>query len=75
MKFKKAIVFLFIIGLNLHLFAQDKTVRFETKIEKDGKGTGSANINILQNGKPFKTVVTGDDGKLRLDLPYGFNFK
>ncbi|MFN8229301.1 MAG: hypothetical protein U0V03_00090 [Bacteroidia bacterium] len=75
MRFKKAILLLFIIGFNVHLFSQDKTVRFETKIEKDGKGTGSANVNVLQNGKPFKTVVTGDDGKLRLDLPYGYNYQ
>ncbi|MCA6443610.1 MAG: hypothetical protein IM600_09310, partial [Bacteroidetes bacterium] len=75
MKPQKLILVALLLWFNFQLSSQDKTVRFETRIEKDGKGTGSANVNVLQNGKPFRTVVTGDDGKLKLDLPFGFNYQ
>ncbi|MFO0357202.1 MAG: hypothetical protein ACK50A_09620 [Sphingobacteriaceae bacterium] len=56
------------------VFSQDKTVRFTTKIEKGGKGCGGASVVITQNGKPFQTIVTNEDGKVKVDLPAGFNY-
>ncbi len=55
--------------------AQEKTVRFTTKIEKGGKPCGGATAVITQNGKPFQTIVVNDDGKLKVDLPLGFNYQ
>jgi hypothetical protein len=54
--------------------AQEKSVRFNTKIEKGGNGCGGANITVTQNGKPFQNIVTNDDGKVKIDLPYGYNY-
>jgi hypothetical protein len=49
-------------------------LRFTTKIEKDGKTHGGASIVITQNGKPFTTIVTNDDGKVNVDLPAGYKY-
>jgi hypothetical protein len=65
------ILFFFFISL----YAQDKFVRFTTKIEVNGKGTGGAQVVITQNGKPFQTITTNDDGKVKVDLPAGFNYQ
>lgn len=66
------ILLLFLFATKLS--SQDKTVRFSTKIEKGGKPCGGANITVLQNGKPFITQITNDDGKVKLELPYGSNY-
>ncbi|MBK6523743.1 MAG: hypothetical protein IPG08_16335 [Sphingobacteriaceae bacterium] len=60
--------------MSVSSFAQEKAVRFNTKIEKGGNGCGGANIVVTQNGKPFQTIVTNDDGKVKIDLPYGYNY-
>ena len=49
-------------------------LRFTTKIEKDGKTHGGASVVITQNGKPFTTIVTNDDGKVSVELPAGFKY-
>jgi len=66
-------IFLLFIFLSFH--AQDKFVRFTTKIEVNGKGAGGAQVVITQNGKPFQTITTNDDGKVKVDLPAGFNYQ
>lgn len=63
-----------LLTVSINSFAQDKAVRFNTKIEKGGNGCGGANLTITQNGKPFQTIVTNDDGKVKVDLPYGYNY-
>ncbi len=63
------ILLLFLFATKLS--SQDKTVRFSTKIEKGGKPCGGANITVLKDGKPFLTQITNDDGRVKLDLPYG----
>ncbi|MCX8080322.1 MAG: hypothetical protein N3F09_03700 [Bacteroidia bacterium] len=55
--------------------SQEKFVRFTTKIEVNGKGTGGAQVVITQNGKPFQTITTNDDGKVKIDLPAGYNYQ
>ena len=49
-------------------------LRFTTKIEKDGKTHGGASVVITQNGKPFTTIITNDDGKVSVELPAGFKY-
>lgn len=66
-------VFLFVLGSGNSL-AQEKPVTFRTKIEKGGNGCGGANLVITQNGKPFQNIVTNDDGKVKVDLPIGYNY-
>ncbi|MDZ4665944.1 MAG: hypothetical protein SGJ15_13780 [Bacteroidota bacterium] len=63
-----------LLTASVNSFAQEKAVRFNTKIEKGGNGCGGANLTITQNGKPFQTIVTNDDGKVKIDLPYGYNY-
>lgn len=55
-------------------FAQEKLMTFATKIEKGGNGCGGANVVITKNGAPFQTIVTNDDGKVKVGLPYGANY-
>ncbi len=63
-----------ILAVSVNAFAQQKAVHFSTKIEKGGNGCGGANLTITQNGKAFQNVVTNDDGKVKIDLPYGYNY-
>jgi len=73
-KIRYVVVVAFIL-LACSFQAQDKTVRFSTKIEKGGKPCGGAHVTISQNGKPFQTIVTNDDGRVKVELPLGFNYE
>jgi hypothetical protein len=63
-----------LLVLSLAGLAQEKTMLFTTKIEKGGNGCGGANVVITRNGAPFQTIVTNDDGKVKVGLPYGANY-
>ncbi len=63
-----------LLTLSLTSLAQEKMMTFSTKIEKGGNGCGGANILITRNGAPFQTIVTNDDGKVKVGLPYGSSY-
>jgi hypothetical protein len=50
-------------------------LRFTTKMEKEGKTHGGVTVAVTQNGKPFTSVISNDDGKININLPAGYKYQ
>jgi hypothetical protein len=51
------------------------TLRFTTKMEKEGKTHGGVTVAVTQNGNPFTSVISNDDGKISINLPAGYKYQ
>ncbi|MGE0569126.1 MAG: hypothetical protein AB7O73_14405 [Bacteroidia bacterium] len=70
----RKLVVIALVLITVSAFGQGNSVKFVTKIERNEKPCGGANLTVLQNGQQFKTFVTNDDGKVDIDLPGGYKY-
>lgn len=69
--------FLLIISifvLHISSIAQEWTLPFSSKIEKNGKKLQGAIITVTQGGKQVIQTMTGDDGAFKIQIPANGDF-
>ncbi|MCZ8286311.1 MAG: carboxypeptidase-like regulatory domain-containing protein, partial [Bacteroidia bacterium] len=60
---------LFLIFSVYSSFAQDWTLPFSSRIEKNGKKLQGATVTLIQGGKQVQQTMTGDDGAFKFQIP------